>query len=334
MRKPSRGPILALALVSTTLLLSCTDGSEDAAVSESSDGARSLVTPAEGPSWLHRLDLEVSETRMGQMGGTTPQPGARGEEPELVGSVEGQGRGMHSALRRALSAFGRGDDPDALADRRFRLTGTDLYRLSCRSCHGPDGTGSPPEIKSLLDPVRAASPAAIQARMEARGAAIDDGMAAELASQAEAEIRKRLQEGGEKMPSFEHLRGDEVEALLGYLRELAGLNAGDRGEMLVPQSAARVGEHLVKGTCHTCHDATGPGGHHEVMMSGIVPSLESFPEAYSLDSVLYKVERGSSGMMGMMGMMRRNQEMPAFPYFSQEEVASGYVYLRAYPPEP
>jgi|GEM_PF-2083360 len=68
------------------------------------------------------------------------------------------------------------------------------------------------------------------------------------------------------------------------------------------------------------------------MMGGIIPSLESFPEDYSLDSVLYKVERGSSGMMGMMGMMRSNQEMPAMPYLSQEEIAAGYVYLQAYPP--
>lgn len=68
------------------------------------------------------------------------------------------------------------------------------------------------------------------------------------------------------------------------------------------------------------------------MMGGVIPSLASFPEDYSLDSVLYKVERGSSGMMGMMGMMRRGGEMPAFPYLSREEVAAAYLYLEAYPP--
>ncbi|HSL82725.1 MAG TPA: hypothetical protein VLF66_08100 [Thermoanaerobaculia bacterium] len=125
--------------------------------------------------------------------------------------------------------------------------------------------------------------------------------------------------------------GDEVEALLGYLQELSGLDPGEVRGIMVPQSAARVGEHLVKGTCHICHDATGPGGHHEVMMGGIIPSLESFPEKESLDSVLYKVEHGSFRMMGKMG---RDQEKPALPYLGQDEVAAGYLYLKVYPPKP
>lgn len=43
------------------------------------------------------------------------------------------------------------------------------------------------------------------------------------------------------------------------LRELAGTPPGEGTGLVVPQSAARVGEHVVKGTCHVCHDATGPG---------------------------------------------------------------------------
>jgi mono/diheme cytochrome c family protein len=333
---------VAAAFLLTALLLACPGSGNDdgptsdaaAATPESGSDGGSPVSPVSGPSWLAHLGLEVSETRLGQMGGSRPQPGERGEEPDLATPLEGQGGGMRSALRRALSAFGRGEDSEALVDERFRLTGADLYRLSCRSCHGPAGEGAPPEIASLLDPVRATSPDAIKARMEARGTPIDEEMAAELASQAEEMLRTRLREGGEKMPSFEHLQGDEVEALLGYLQELAGGGSPGRSGVLVSQSAARVGEHLVKGTCHVCHDATGPGGHHQTMMRGIIPSLESFPEEYSLDSVLYKVERGSSGMMGMMGMMRQDRKMPAFPYLSQEEVAAGYLYLKVYPPRP
>lgn len=268
MSKSTRVPLLGFALLLMVLLPACRDagrgGRRDGAPASAGggqgEGGRSEVTPVAGPSWLAHVGLAVSETRLGHMGGSGPQPGERGEEPELASRFEGPGQGMRSALRRALSAFGRsGDRADLLAER-FRLTGADLYRLDCRLCHGPAGEGAPPEIASLLGPVRATSATATLDRMKARRTPIDADMAKDLASQAEADVRKRLLQGGEKMPSFEHLRGDEVEALLGYLQKLAGVDAGKRGELLVPQSAARVGEHLVKGTCHVCHDATGRGG--------------------------------------------------------------------------
>lgn len=341
MSKNTRVPKVGFALLLLLLLPACRDGGpadrRGGATNGSVPGAAVAgpqVTAVAGPSWLAHLGLSVSETRLGHMGGSASQPGVRGDEPELASRLAGPGKGLRSALRRALSAFGRSRDRNDLLDERFRLSGADLYRLDCRSCHGPTGEGAPPEIPSLLGPVRATSAAATLDRMKARGTPIDADMAKELASQAEADVRKRLREGGEKMPSFGHLRGEEVEALLGYLQQLAGVDAGKRGELLVAQSVARVGEHLVKGTCHVCHDATGPGGQHATMMSGVIPSLASFPAEYSLDSVLYKVERGSSGMMGMMGMMNRGEEMPAFPYLSQEEISAAYLYLQAYPPKP
>ncbi len=302
---------LVFALLLMVFLPACRDaargGRRDNAMAGSTPNgpaaAASHVTPVAGPSWLAHLGFAVSETRLGQMGGTGPQPGARGEEPR----------------------------PAIRLDERLRLTGADLYRLECRSCHGPAGRGAPPEIPSLREPIQAISDEAPPESSEARGTPAGAGGAKDQTSQTEADLGALLQGGG-KMPSFERLRGDEVEALLGYLQELAGVDAGKRRDLLVTQSVARVGEHLVKGTCHVCHDATGPGGHHATMMSGIIPSLASFPEDDSLDSVLFKVERGSSGMMGMMGMMRRGEEMPAFPYLSQEEVTAAYLYLEAYPP--
>jgi mono/diheme cytochrome c family protein len=238
---------------------------------------------------------------------------------------------MESALRRALSAFGRGRDRADLVDERFRLSGADLYRLECRSCHGPAGRGAPPEIPSLLATIRAISPQATPEGQEPRGTPAGAGRQRGQASQAVADLRALLQGGG-KMPSFERLRDDEVGALLGFLQELAGVDAGQQADRRVTESVARVGEHLVKGTCHVCHDATGPGGRGAGMMGGGIPSLASVPAEYSLDSVLYKVERGSSGMMGMMGMMGAGEKMPAFPYLSQEEVTAAYLYLEAYRP--
>ncbi len=287
-----------------------------------------LVTAVQGPSWLKHLGLTIPQTRFGQMGGTAPAPSTGRTEPEPGGAPSSQSLG--GAIRRFMMGIRQGKAAD-LEEQSFVLSGADLYRLNCRSCHGPDGQGAPPEINSLIGPVQATSAALLMERMKKRGSPIDKSMAEQLAAPSEADLRERLRKGGKKMPSFEHLRGDEVEALLGYLETLAGLPPTERSRMLVPQSVARVGEHVVKGTCHICHDATGPGGGHMAMTSGIIPSLESFPRQQSVDSVIRQVQYGSSG--GMMPMMGGPQ-MPAFPYLTKEEVAAAYFYLAHYPPKP
>ncbi len=290
-----------------------------------------VVTPVEGPSWLRHLGLTVSETRMGQMGGTEPPPATGRREP----GPEASGRGTPSALRaimdRVLSLL-RSDRRAASATlgTTFMLAGADLYRLNCQSCHGPDGAGAPPEIKSLIDPVRATSAGMIEQRMQDAGHPIREVMARQLAAQAKAAIYDRLRNGGQKMPPFRHLRGDEVDALMGYLQVLAGVPSSPGDSSLVPQSAARVGEHVVKGTCHICHDATGPGGGHMGMMRGTIPSLASFPRELSLSSVQRQVQYGSSNMMSMMG----GPAMPAMPFLTEEETAAAYFYLETYPPRP
>lgn len=304
------------------------------------------VTAAEGPSWIHHLGVDLAETRMGQMGGDRPPSPPPESEPDLAHT------GLPSVMHRFLGLFqNQADEAAEVLDETFTVSGADLYRMSCQSCHGPDGTGAPPEIHDLTGPVRGTSADAIQRRMEERGASIDRPMAEQLAFQAEQALRQRLAEGGEKMPPFAHLRGDEIEALLGYLRRLTGVP--DSGDLRrVPESAARVGEHVVKGTCHICHDATGPGG-HRAMMAGIIPSLASFPRDYGLSSVLLQVAHGSSSMMrrmrggggmgmmgrghggmGMMGRMRGGDAviMPALPFLTDDEVAAAYFYLAEYPP--
>ena len=289
------------------------------------------VIPVQGSSWLEHLGVTSDQTSMGRLGGETPIPETSRKEPDLVPD------GLGSVLRRYLSRWptDRGAASRAL-NESFVLAGADLYRLSCRSCHGPDGEGAPPEIGSLLDPVRATSVALTQERMKDRGTPIAEDMARELASEAQATLRSRIQDGGDKMPPFDHLRGEEVEALFGYLETLAGVPSGERQELLVSESAARVGEHVVKGTCHICHDATGPGGGHMAMMRGIIPSLASLPRDHALSAVVRQVEYGSSSMMAMMRAesMMKLETMSAMPYFTEEEIAAGYFYLAEYSPLP
>jgi mono/diheme cytochrome c family protein len=273
----------------------------------------------------------MAQTRMGQMGGTSFIPASPRREPEMPNEALAGRDGLSPVMRKFLSLLrSQPDQASQALNQPFQLAGADLYRLNCRACHGADGKGAPPAINSLIGPVQGTSAARIQARMKARGAPISEGMAKDMAAQAEAALRDRLRKGGKKMPPFPHLRGDEIEALLGYLDELAGVPAGRRGHLLVSESAARVGEHMIKGTCHICHDATGPGGGHMAMMRGIIPSLASLPQDHSLSSVVRQVQYGSAGMMMMMGGPR----MPPFPYFTEEEVAAAYFFLQQYPPQP
>jgi hypothetical protein len=105
-----------------------------------------IVTPVRGPSWLKRLGLSRERTAMGQMGGV----GAR------ASSV-------------SASTWGESSVPETL-DKPFTLTGADLYRVNCQSCHNVGGVGLPPEIRSIIEPVRATAATLVRAQMAGRGA--------------------------------------------------------------------------------------------------------------------------------------------------------------------
>lgn len=296
-----------------------------------SDGGTKMtleVTPVTGPSWIRHLGVSLEQTHMGQMGGGGQAPPSGREEP--TPELEGSQGVLRRLVSRVFALFRQGEDQAGPMNEPFTISGADLYRLNCRSCHGPDGRGAPPEIKSLVDPVRGTSPALIQARMKKLGRPLSEEMVRQLADQGEAAIRQRLQKGGEKMPPFRHLQGAEVDSLLMYLKQLAGVPKDEWHPIPVTESVARVGEHLVKGTCHVCHSATGPGGGHMMMMRGVIPSLASFPEDVPPWMVVRKVREGMGGMGGMMGYRPR---MPVFSYVTEPEVLAAYLYLEKVPPE-
>ena len=264
------------------------------------------VTPVQGPSWLNRLGLSHRGSSMGRMGQMGVNPSSA-----------------------AASAWGRSSFPESL-ERPFTLSGADLYRLDCQACHNVGGIGLPPEIRSLIDPVRATSPAAIREQMAKRGVTLDAATLKQMTSQAEAAVRERLQKGGEKMPPFRHLEGVEVEALLSYLKSLAGVPGASEKQIRITEPAVRVGEHLVKGTCLICHDATGPGRDAIAAAPGLVPSLASFLEQDPVATVVRKAREGAPAP----GMMGKRGEMPVLSYLTPEELDAAYLYLMAYPPRP
>lgn len=277
-------------------------------------------TAVGGPSWLQHLGVELDDTHLGKMGGEGSPP-ARPREP-------------------APPVGGGGEEP-------FTIGGRDIYRFSCQSCHGPDGRGAPPEINSLIDPVRATSAAVLEARQRKRGGRLPPDMARQLAADAEKSLRDRIANGGKSMPAFPHLSEGEVAALVSYLRTLAEVPVSAARPPALQLSAARVGEIIVKGTCHVCHPATGPNPSHMMMyMRGVIPSLASVVEQRTASAVVAKVREGRMTMMGgdgmmgggrMMGgrgMMGRMGRMPIFSYLTDQEVGAAYVFLSRYPPEP
>lgn len=265
------------------------------------------ITPVSGPSNLHRLALTVQQSSMGSTGRWGPAP-----------------------YIDQLAAGGT----TSLADftRSVAVTGTDLYRLACRACHNAKGTGTPPEINTLLDPVQGASLVLWEQRMKRAGRSIDPAFARQVVSGARGDLLNRLVHGGQKMPGYEYLQPFEVQALLGYLELLADVPGAAERQRTVLEPPGRIGELLIKGTCHICHDASGPWPGPDALLNGATPSLSSLPRHQTVFDMVRKVRHGATVVMGPARMACRGR-MPVFDYLSDQEVAAAYMYLIAYPPQ-
>ena len=265
--------------------------------------AATPITPVEGPSTLHHLGLAIEQSSMGWAGQWSQAP------PD---------DGAAAALR---------SEP---VGGPFVLTGADLYRISCRACHKPNGTGAPPEINSIIGPVHAASYSWMMADMKARGRTVDAAFVRQLTTANETDLRKRLREGGHNMPAFGQITDPEYVVLRGYLDQIAGLPVAGKPRTMV-EPADRVGELIVKGTCHICHDAMQYEQHPTTVLSGVIPALSSMPHEKTFADFVRKVRQGAPIPLSAGGVSSRGR-MPVFDYFTEAEVASAYSYLTRYPP--
>src|SRR5450755_3559234 len=150
-----------------------------------------LVSPVEGESWLNHLNRSLGDTSMGKTWHLGPPPS--GTEKELS---SGQ----------AILLIG-------CTTQSTTLRGADLYRLNCRGCHGESGLGAPPEINSVINPVRASSAAAVAERMKKVGMAMSRAEVDKLAKQSRDALLDRLHHGGQDMPAFPHLTEAEIASL-------------------------------------------------------------------------------------------------------------------------
>ena len=275
-------------------------------------GQAQVVTPVEGGSWLEHLHRAFNETSMGKSSGVygpaAPMPS---EWPP-----------PHPALQLSNKFTGQSTT----------LYGSDLYRLKCQSCHGTSGMGAPPEINSVIDPVRATSARLYIERMKKVGMDVTWKDAAPLAKQAEGMLLDRLHKGGTDMPSPNpSLTDSEVRSLFAYLRQLAGIPGAEKQQIPVVEPPLRVGEHIVKSTCHICHASVGENPSPLGLLEGQIPPLNSLTSRLSLNEFVTKVTLGTPVLEGSPAIPMRGH-MPVFTYLTPDEVADAYLYLSLYPP--
>ncbi|MBZ5688265.1 MAG: c-type cytochrome [Acidobacteriia bacterium] len=216
--------------------------------------------------------------------------------------------------------------------RTVILHGADLYRLNCRGCHGEFGLGVPPEINSVINPTRSTSTQLVMERMKNLGMDMSRADAAQLANQSKAALLQRLHQGGTDMPPFPHLSEPEVHAIVAYLKQLAEIPGAEKQQAAVEESRLRVGEHIVKSTCHICHSGAGENPNAEQLFNGAIPPLNTLTTRTNLPEFERKIRSGAPIMMGTPPSPFRGR-MPVFYYLSEDEVADAYIYLKLYPPE-
>ena len=268
------------------------------------------VTVVEGESWLNHLHRAFNNTSMGKTGRSGPAAPQPGEE---------------SARWQLKLSPG-------FAAKTVTLRGSDVYRLNCRGCHEESGLGAPPEINSTIAPVRATSVAVIMERMKKVGMDVSRANATVLAKQSNTALLQRLHKGGQDMPPFPQLSEAEIRSLVAYLRQLAGVPGAERDQVAVTESPTRVGEHIVKSTCHICHNAVGPNPNAQQLGEGEIPPLNTLTTRTSLPAFVRKVTNGATINTDTPPMQSRGR-MPVFDYLSEDEAANAYLYLAVYPPQ-
>lgn len=292
----------ALILMLASSLSGQTAGTKDA-----------QVTPVEGESWIKRLHRPFTDTSMGRTWDLGPPPPMPGEEPPRWQLNLSPGYATQSLI----------------------LHGSDLYRLNCQGCHGASGGGAPPEINSVINPVRATSVAVILERTKKTGQEMTRADAAELAKQAKVSLMQRLHNGGEAMPPFPQLNEMEIRSIVAYLEQLSLVPGAERNQIAVKESPSRVGELIVKSTCHICHRATGPNPEPQELSDGAIPPLSTLTTRVSLVEFVRKVTNGAPVVMGGSPSSYRDTyrgRMPVFRYLTEDEAADAYLYLILYPP--
>jgi mono/diheme cytochrome c family protein len=261
------------------------------------------ATPVTGPAWLTKLGVTLSQTSIGRGSGRYG-PNTRPDAPPQTALV---------------------------VPASVSLTGGDLYRLNCQACHGLSGTGAPPEVKSAIDPIRGVPLDVLRQQMKAQHQPEDQAAARASPARVRAALLLRMHQGGQRMPSREHLTDAELALVFDYLTALATAPpaAAARRETV---TSTQLGQHVVKGTCHICHDAVGARPTDKAMLAGAIPSLASLMTTQSVADFVVKARTGAPVTLPTLGIGHRGR-MPVFDYLKDQEIAAAYMYLASHPPQ-
>jgi len=289
---------LAVAVVPATSLLAQTAGTPDIS-----------VTAVQGESWISHLHKPFNETSMGKTWDLGPPPPEPGEIPPT--------------WQLELT--------NGYASQILTLHGSDLYRLNCRGCHGELGHGNPPEINAVTGPVQATSVRATLERMKLAGREMSLSDVSSVAKESKILLLQRLHMGGLHMPP-PTLSDAEIRSLIAYLELLSDVPGAANRQIAVRESSYRIGEHIVKSTCHVCHSATGANPDPEQVYEGAIPPLSALTTRVSLPDFIKKVTAGTPIIMGTPPAPYRGR-MPVFSYLTQDEAAAAYLYVMLYPPK-
>jgi cytochrome c len=180
--------------------------------------------------------------------------------------------------------------------------------------------------------VQATSVAATMERMKKSGQEMSQSDVNAVAKESKALLLQRLHMAGLHMPP-PTLNETEIRSLVAYLEQLSDVPGAEKHQILVKESSYRVGEHIVKSTCHVCHSATGPNPDPDEIYEGAIPPLSALPARASLPDFVRKVTSGAPIVMGKPPAPYRGR-MPVFSYLTQDEAAAAYLYLLFYPPQP
>jgi mono/diheme cytochrome c family protein len=167
--------------------------------------------------------------------------------------------------------------------------------------------------------------------MKQEGRAGTGSAARAEAGRAQTDLHNRIQKGGQRMPPLAHLQEADFAALYAYLGQLAGFpDTPTQSRRTV--SWSRLGEHVIKGTCHICHDAVGPRPSGQAVAQGTIPPFTTLLEEKPVVDFVTKVRSGAAVRTGDPAFHYRGR-MPVFPYLRDLEVAAAYQFLVDYPPQ-
>jgi mono/diheme cytochrome c family protein len=297
-------PVTNLVLLAAILALA------SSLLAQTAGGPDISVTAVRGESWINHLHKSFIETSMGKTWDLGPAPPEPGDLP--------------SAWQLDLT--------NGYASQILTLHGSDLYRLNCRGCHGELGLGAPPEINAVTGPVRATSVAATMERMKLAGREMSRSDVSAIAKESKSLLLERLHMGGLHMPP-PTLSDTEIRSLVAYLELLSDVPGAASRQVAAKESSYRIGEHIVKSTCHVCHSSTGQNPDAEQLYEGAIPPLSSLTSRVSLPDFVRKVTAGAPIAMGTPPAPYRGR-MPVFTYLTHDEAAAAYLYLMLYPPQP